>query len=230
MGIYIFRKDFLISLLQSSDFIDFGNDVLPAVVERKRSVVAYTFPGYWADVGTVQAYWEANMSLLAENPALDLYDREWVVHTRSEERAPSKVGTNAQVNGNLLSNGCRVDGIVERSVLSPGVFVAEGAVVRDSVILNDTVINAGAVVDRSIIDKNVVIGAGAHVGEGDDNTPNRAMPEQINTGITLVGKGSVVPDGYTLGRNVIVHSHTTEEVYGKRKKVASGHDVGAARR
>jgi len=230
MGIYIFRKDFLISLLQTSDFIDFGNEVLPAVVERKRNVVAYTFPGYWADVGTVQAYWEANMSLLAENPALDLYDREWVVHTRSEERAPVKVGPKAQVNGNLLSNGSRVDGFVERSVLSPGVYVAEGAVVRDSVILNDTVISAGAVVDRSIVDKNVIVGAGAHVGEGDDNTPNRTMPEQINTGITLVGKSSIVPDGYTLGRNVVIHSHTTEEAYGKRKKVASGHDVGAARR
>jgi glucose-1-phosphate adenylyltransferase len=230
MGIYIFRKDFLIRLLQTSDFIDFGNEVLPAVVERKHDVVAYTFPGYWADVGTVQAYWEANMSLLAENPALDLYDREWVVHTRSEERAPSKIGPKAQVNGNLLSNGCRVDGFVERSILSPGVYVAEGAIVRDSVILNDTVIHSGAVVDRSIVDKDVVIGAGAHVGDGDDNTPNRAMPEQINTGLSLVGKGSVVPEGYTLGRNVVVHADTGEEAYGKRKKVASGHDVGAARR
>jgi glucose-1-phosphate adenylyltransferase len=75
MGIYIFRKDFLISLLQTSDFIDFGNEILPAMVERRHNVIAYTFPGYWADVGTIQAFWEANMSLLAENPALDLYDR-----------------------------------------------------------------------------------------------------------------------------------------------------------
>jgi glucose-1-phosphate adenylyltransferase len=230
MGIYIFRKELLINLLQSSDFVDFGNEVLPAMVDSKHTVIAYTFPGYWADVGTVQAYWEANMSLLAENPALDLYDREWVVHTRSEERAPSKIGPKAQVNGNLLSNGCRVDGVVERSVLSPGVYVAEGAIVRDSVILNDTMISPGAVVDRSIIDKDVVIGEGARVGDGDDNTPNRAMPEQINTGISLVGKGSVVPEGYILGRNVVVHSHTGEEAYSKRKKVASGHDVGAARR
>ena len=230
MGIYIFRKDFLINLLQNNDFNDFGNEILPAMVERRHHVVAYTFPGYWADVGTVQAYWEANMSLLAENPALDLYDREWVMHTRSEERAPSKIGPKAQVNGNLLSNGCRVDGVVERSVLSPGVFVAEGAIVRDSVILSDAVIGPGAVIDRSIIDKNVVIGAGAHVGDGDDNTPNRAMPEQINTGISLVGKGSVVPEGYTLGRNVVIHAHTSEDAYGKRKKVASGHDVGKAQR
>lgn len=230
MGIYVFRKDLLISLLQTNDFVDFGNEVLPAMIEQKRSVMTYTFPGYWADVGTVQAYWEANMSLLAENPALDLYDREWVVHTRSEERAPSKIGPKAQVNGNLLSNGCRVDGIVERSVLSPGVYVAEGAIVRDSVILNDTVIGPGAVVDRAIIDKNVTIGTGARVGEGDDNTPNMAMPEQINTGISLIGKDSIVPEGYVIGRNVVIHANTSEAAYGKRKKVASGHDVGAARR
>jgi glucose-1-phosphate adenylyltransferase len=165
MGIYIFRKEFLINLLQSSDYVDFGYDVLPAMIEQKRAVGAYTFPGYWADVGNVQAYWEANMSLLAENPALDLYDREWVVHTRSGERAPSKIGPKAQVNGNLLANGCRVDGIVERSILSPGVYVAEGAIVRDSVILNDTIIEAGAVVDRSIVDKDVHICAGARVGD-----------------------------------------------------------------
>ena len=230
MGIYIFRKEILINVLQNSDFVDFGNEVLPAMIEKSYTVVAYPFPGYWADVGTVQAYWEANMSLLAESPALDLYDREWVIHTRSEERAPAKIGPKAQVNGNLLANGCQVNGIVERSVLSPGVFIAEGAVVRDSIILNDTIIEAGAVVDRAIVDKEVTIGTAARVGDGDDNTPNKMMPEQINTGITLIGKKSVVPEGYMIGRNVVVHSHTSEDAYGKRKKVASGQDVGAARR
>jgi glucose-1-phosphate adenylyltransferase len=230
MGIYIFRKDLLVQMLQSGGAVDFGKDILPAMIQQQAAVMAYTFPGYWADVGTVQAYWEANMSLLAENPALDLYDREWVVHTRSEERAPSKIGAKAQVSGNLLSNGCRVDGVVERSVLSPGVYVAEGAVVRDSVILSDAVIGPGAVVERAILDKDVVIGPGARVGDGDDNTPNVTLPEQINTGITLVGKGALVPEGYTLGRNVVVHAHADERAYGKRKKVASGQDVGTFER
>lgn len=225
MGIYIFRKDVLVNILQTNDYIDFGKDVLPAMLSDSCRVMAYTFPGYWADVGTVQAYWEANMSLLAESPALDLYDREWVVHTRSQERAPSKLGPKAQIAGNLISNGCQIHGSVDRSVLSPGVFVAEGAIVRDSVILNDTVIEAGAVVDRCIVDKHVHIGAGARVGDGDDNTPNTAMPEQINTGLTLVGKGSVIPDGLVVGRNVVIHAHTGPEAY-KRKKIASGADVG----
>ncbi len=226
MGIYIFRKAVLVDILEHNDYVDFGEDVLPAMLRTSLTLHAYTFPGYWADVGTTQAYWEANMSLLAENPALDLYDPEWVVHTRSEERAPVKIGPNAQAAGNLLSNGCRVDGVVERSVLSPGVYVAEGAMVRDSVILNDTIIEAGAVVDRCILDKNVRIGSGAKVGFGDDNTPNIAMPEQINTGLTLIGKRSAVPENMSIGRNVIVHAHTGEEAYGKHKKIASGENVG----
>ena len=230
MGIYIFRKEVLMEVLQSSDYVDFGHDVVPGMLARNARAMTYTFPGYWADVGTVQAYWEANMSLLAESPALDLYDREWVVHTRSEERAPAKIGANAQANGNLLANGCRVDGIVERSVLSPGVYVAEGAIVRDSVILSDTEIGPGAVVERCILDKNVRIGAGAHLGVGDDNTPNKAMPEVINTGVTLVGKRCVVPEGMAIGRNVVIHAHTPEDAFGKRKKIASGADVGQALR
>lgn len=226
MGIYIFRKQILIDILHDTDYVDFGNDVLPAILDGKRGIFAYPFPGYWADVGTVQAYWEANMSLLAENPALDLYDPEWVVHTRSEERAPSKIGPNAHVEGNLISNGCRVYGQAERSVLSPGVYIAEGAVVRDSVILNDTSIEAGAVIDRCIIDKSVVVRAGAKVGDGDDNTANSEMPEQINTGLTLVGKGAVIPESIVIGRNVVIHPFSREDAFGKRKKVASGKSIG----
>ena len=68
MGIYIFRKEVLVQVLQDTDYVEFGRDVLPAMLSGVHDVQAYTFPGYWADVGTVQAYWEANMSLLAENP------------------------------------------------------------------------------------------------------------------------------------------------------------------
>lgn len=227
MGIYVFRKQVLIDILEQDGHVDFGRDILPLMVGGAANCYAHTFPGFWADVGTIQAYWEANMSLLAENPALDLYDPEWVVHTRSEERAPAKVGPSAQVGGNLLSNGCRVDGTVERSVLSPGVYVAEGAIVRDSIILSDTVIEAGAVVDRCIIDKRVVVGANARVGDGDDDAANQLMPQALNTGITLVGKDAVVPENMVIGRNVVVHAMATAKAFGKRKRIAGGSDVGA---
>jgi len=226
MGIYIFRKDLLVETLQAHDYLDFGKDVVPALILQGKDVRAHAFPGYWADVGTVQAYWEANMSLLAEEPALNLYDPDWVVHTRSEERAPAKIGANAQVGGSLISNGCWVEGVVERSVLSPGVRVAEGAVIRDSIVLPDTVIEGGAVIDRCVVDKRVRVGAGARVGDGDDNSAHKAMPEVLNTGLTLVGEGSIIPEGLVIGRNVVVHPGSSERTFGKKKKIASGSDIG----
>jgi glucose-1-phosphate adenylyltransferase len=226
MGIYIFRKELLAETLQAHDYLDFGKDVVPAMIAQGKLVRAHAFPGYWADVGNVQAYWEANMSLLAEEPALNLYDPDWVVHTRSEDRAPAKFGANAQTGGSLISNGCRVEGTVERSILSSGVRVAEGAIIRDSVILADTVIEAGAIIDRCVVDKRVVIGAGARVGDGDDNAANKTMPEVLNTGLTMVGEKSVIPEGLVIGRNVVIHPDSTEKTFGKKKKVASGSDVG----
>lgn len=232
MGIYVFRKQVLVDLLTGSDFLDFGRHVLPAMTTGRFRVTGHFFPGYWADVGTVQAYWEANMSLLAEDPALDLYDPHWVVHTRSQDQAPVKVGAHAQVHGNLLSNGCVIDGIVHRCVLSPGVHVAEGAVVQDSVLLRDVVIEPGAVIDRCIVDKGAVIGAGALVGSGDDNTPSVELPQYLNTGLTLVGKGCRIAPESVIGRNVILHPGSATGEGGKKKKkvVPSGASVGEAMR
>ena len=222
MGVYVFRKDVLVRLLEGSKHLDFGRHVVPAMVSEEFNVRGYTFPGYWADIGTLQAYWEANMSLLAENPALDLYDTDWWVLTRSMERAPVKIGANAKVDGNLLSNGCRIDGVVEHCILSPGVYVAEGAVVRNSILLHDVVIEAGAVVDRTIIDKNARVGANALVGCGDDNTANQDLPEQLNTGLTIIGKDAVVPGKVEIGRNVVIHHGCGVADFGKKKKLASG--------
>ena len=143
------------------------------------------------------------MDLVKDNPALDLYDKEWLIHTKSEERAPAKVGPTAQVHRSMISHGCIIDGTVVNSVLSPGVRVDVGAVVRDSIVMFDSVIRAGAVVDRSILDKEVVVGQGAIVGEGPyDGPPNKTEPSRLNTGITVVGKRSVIPRGARLGRNV----------------------------
>lgn len=225
MGVYIFNRDFLVDLLRSQDGDDIGRHILPAVVEEGH-VSAYTHPGYWADASTVQAYWEANMSLLAEEPALSLYDPEWVVHTRSQERAPVKLGPQADVDGTVLSNGCQIFGTVERSVLSPGVQVAEGAVVRDSVILNDTIIEAGAVVERCLVDKQVRIRQDAKAGYTDNNKPNPELPDRLNTGLTLIGKGCEIPAGLTLGRNVVIHPYSDASAFGKRKSVRSGSSIG----
>ncbi len=202
MGVYVFSKRALRRWL-SEDLTDFGTNVIPAMLEGGARVFGYRFDGYWQDVGTIQSYWEANMALLDDTPELDLYDREWLIHTRSEERAPAKIGPTAQVHRSLISHGCVINGTVVNSVLSPGVRVDVGAVVRDSIVMFDTVIRSGAVIDRAILDKEVVIGQGAIVGDGPDfDTPNKAEPGRLNTGITVVGKQSVIPRGTRLGRNV----------------------------
>jgi glucose-1-phosphate adenylyltransferase len=225
MGIYVFRKSFLIELLAGGTENDFGREIMPKVIDQTR-VASYHFQGYWADVGTVQAYYEANMALLVETPALDLYDPEWIIHTKSEERPGVLIGPSARVEGNLLCDGCQIHGQVIRSVIAPGVIVAPGAVVRDSILLTDTVIEPDAVVDRCILDKETVVGAGARVGDGEDNTPNQAAPERLNTGLTVAGRRARIPAGAVVGRNVVIMPRTTDSAYGPSKTIASGQTVG----
>ena len=225
MGIYIFNREVLESWLTGpgKNSRHIGGEVISRLIKRKRAF-AYEFEGYWANVGAIPAYYEANMGLLADIPALDLSDDRWVIHTRSEQYPPVWMGPDALVHGNLLSDGARVEGKVRRSIIGPGVVIGPGAEVRDSIIMNNTIIAANSQVHRAIVDKNVVIGENAHIGSGDDNTPNASLPDILNTGLTLVGKGASVPAGLTLGRNVLVRPHAREEDFGG--DVESGGGVG----
>ena len=226
MGVYVFSKKSLRRWL-SEDRVDFGANVIPAMLDAGARVFGYRYMGYWQDVGTIQSFWEANMALLADDPELDLYDKDWIIHTRSEERAPAKVGPTAQVHRSLISHGCVIDGTVVNSVLSPGVRVGVGAVVRDSIVMFDSVIRSGAVVDRAILDKEVVVGQGAIVGDGPyDDRPNRQEPNRLNTGITVVGKRAVVPRGTRIGRNVRVAADIRSSDFVK-KVIKSGESVDA---
>ncbi len=234
MGIYVFNSETLTRvLIEDARRIanggptsqhDFGHNIIPGMVARGERVFAYPFAGYWQDVGTIQSYWEAHMDLLGDKPAFDLYDRSWVIHTRSEERPPAHIQSGAQVVSSLISHGCIIKGQVERSVLSPGVVVEEGAVVRESIVLFDTVIGAGSVVDRAIIDKEVVIGKGCRIGYGDDMTPNRLEPTRLDTGITLVGKRAHLPDNLTVGRNAKIGTDLRPEDF-PSDTLASGETV-----
>jgi glucose-1-phosphate adenylyltransferase len=96
-------------------------------------------------------------------------------------------------------------------MLSPGVVVSAGAVIRDSVIMNDVWIGPGAVVDRVVLDKQVVVGPGARLGWGDDLSPNRLLPDRLDTGITVVGKNAHIPAGMHIGRNVLVAADVDED-------------------
>jgi glucose-1-phosphate adenylyltransferase len=211
MGIYVFNTKFLLRRLEedardAGSAHDFGKNIIPRMVGSDR-VFAYPFSGYWVDVGTISAYWETNLALLDPNPALDLCDPAWVIHTRSEERPPARLGSAGQSRDSLVSSGCVIHGTVIHSVLSPGVCVERGAVVRDSVIMNDTLIRAGAEIDRCILDKEIEIGAGTQVG------------------ITIVGKRARVPAGASIGRNCLIDANTAPKDY-DQLQVPSGATIG----
>ncbi len=230
MGIYVFNRRLLVNWLTGpgKHQKDFGREVLPSMVESGKRLFAYPFFGYWTDIGTVQAYWEANMALLAETPALDLDDPEWVIHTRSEERPPILLGSDAVMEGSLASDGAIIEGKVVRSVISPGVRIEPGAEVRDSILLTDVYVKAGAVLDKVIVDKNVVIGENARVGVDDEaNAANRDLPDVLNTGLTLIGKGAEVPDNAVIGRNCVVRPYTPAKRFPK-EAVPSGTTIPIA--
>ncbi|MBX7212409.1 MAG: glucose-1-phosphate adenylyltransferase [Thermoflexales bacterium] len=209
MGIYVFNYQTLLKVLTEDAHTpdserDFGKNIIPKMVAENFRVFAYPFSNYWVDVGTIQSYWETHMDLLADQPSLDLLDRDWVIHTRSEERPPVNIRTGAIVSHSLITDGCQIEGSVEYSVLSPGVRVARGAVVRYSIVMTDCVIEAGAVVDRAIVDKHVRVGQFATVGYGNDYTAN--VEAGVSTGITVIGKDTVIPAGFKVGRNVVIGS------------------------
>jgi glucose-1-phosphate adenylyltransferase len=124
---------------------------------------------------------------------------------------PAKVGWRAYMQRALIDLGCIINGHVEHSVLSPGVYIEEGAVVRDSIIFDNCLIESGAIVERSIIDKEVVVGKNAYVGYGDDWSPNFERPDIVNAGITIVGKRATIPQYVRIGRNCVIGPNVKAE-------------------
>ena len=229
MGIYCFNRDVLIEALQEDAGLgdasahDFGRDIVPRIFGTHR-VFGYQYLDYWRDVGTIEAYWQANMDLIERYPPLNLANPDAPLRTSRVSQTPARFGAQAAPHEALISPGAQIDGTVERSVISPGVVVEEGAIVRDSIVCHDAVIRSGAVIDHAILDKDVVVGPGATVGAGDESVVNQARPDIVNCGISIVGKRAVVPAGITIGRNVIIGPGVEEELAG-RSVVESGETV-----
>ncbi len=229
MGIYLFNTDVLEARLTElhpeHPDLDFGKHVIPHMIDRDK-VYAFPFEGYWVDVGTIDAYWSTSMELCDPNHPLDLWDSTWQIRTRSQERPPVKTSVLGKSARSLVSNGCVIQGEVYRSVLSPGVFVSPGAVVRESVVMNDTFIGPGAMLDKVVVDKNVVVSAGVRLGVGEDLTvPNAEMPDKLNTGITVVGKGAYIPENVSIGRNVLIDAGVDLDDFEERTDIPSGASV-----
>ena len=171
MGIYIFsykelRKYLIADAADENSKHDFGMNIIPAMLADKKKLYAWTFDGYWKDVGTVESLWQANMDLL-DDKELDLYNikKDWKIYSEDTLGKPQLIGKDASVKKSLVTQGCVVNGEVEGSVLFNNVNVGEGAKVIDSVLMPGVLIEEGAVVKKAIIDEGVVIKAGTVVND-----------------------------------------------------------------
>ncbi|MEC3883006.1 glucose-1-phosphate adenylyltransferase [Halobacillus litoralis] len=191
MGVYIFRWDVLKQYLiedaeKENSSHDFGKDIIPALLYDYKKLMAYTFEGYWKDVGTIDSLWEANMDLLKREPELDLNDSKWRIYSKNPNQPPQYIAPTAHVRNALINEGCRIKGSVDTSIIFYGVHVDESSVVKDSVIMPDVKIGKNVKIHRAIISKGSVIEDGAVIGD--------PSPESE---ITLVAdEGSVLATSY----------------------------------
>ncbi len=195
MGIYVFTWSKMRKYLEADEADpnssnDFGKNVLPAMLNAGEKMVAYQFSGYWKDVGTIGSLWESNMDLLDPNVPLDLSDESWKIYSRNPAMPPHYIASTAKVQNSLISEGCNVYGEVDFSVLFAGVYVAPGAVVKDSIIMPGARIEEGAVVQYAIVAENCVVSADSKIG---------ARPEDIENkdewGVAVLGAGCVLEPG-----------------------------------
>jgi glucose-1-phosphate adenylyltransferase len=230
LGIYIFKKAVLEERLSSvgEGRYDLVFDILIPLVEEQR-VRAFVHEEYWADIGWLEKYYESSMALLESPPCMDLNDKAWPVFSKTEIRAPSYIGRNAAIEDSLIANQCRIDGQVRRSILFPGVRVEPGARIEDSIVFSDAAVERGAVVERSILDKKVKVGRGSVVGFGTVSTPNALYPDTLRTGINVVGKGTVIPDGVRIGRNCLIGADLSPDVMPGRDVVCGETITGETR-
>ncbi|MGB4704399.1 MAG: glucose-1-phosphate adenylyltransferase [Candidatus Saccharicenans sp.] len=191
MGVYLFSTPVLVKALirdarNPKSSHDFGKDVIPEMIKENR-VYAYIYEDYWQDIGTIDAYWQANMDFLKESPPFRLNDQDWPIRTYKPQYPPSYLG-NANIKNSIIGDGCQLlGGSIQNSILSYGVTIEPGASVEESIIFEGTIIRKGARVKRAIIDKNVIIPEKFTIGY------NRSLDEnhfKISAGgIVTVPKG-----------------------------------------
>ena len=196
MGVYIFSGDVLQKALEEDDEdpesdYDFGKNVIPRLLSQNKNLYAYTFQGYWKDVGTVESYYNANMELLLDSPSLDLFAPGPRIYSNEDILPPQYIGPKASISNSLMSNGCVILGTVENSILAQGVYVAEGAHIQHSILLQNSFVGKESWINRTIVGEGARINDYCSVG--------------IQTGGANSQSGiSVIEDNYVLPEDTLV--------------------------
>lgn len=188
MGVYVFDWRILKKYLILDEGLpgsqnDFGKNIIPQMLAAGEKLQAYTFDGYWKDVGTAKSLWEANMDLVRTPPRFDLYDPDWMIFSRSTAHPPHFVADSAHISNSIVTEGCRIYGRVHESVLFRGVTVSPGARVCSSIVFPDVRIEAGASIE------NAIIGSGVHIRRGTVIRP------EIQGEVSVVGEELPVEAG-----------------------------------
>ncbi len=233
MTVYVFRRSVLVDELrrhaasgpEERKTFQIYDEILPRMMAHRRAF-GWVHYGPWEYARTLDAYFEAHQNLLGPSPRLDMMG--WKVRTnpmarRAAPPPPTRCFPGGEVVDSIISGGCEIRGRVERSILSPDVQVAKGAIVRDSILWEKVVVEEGAVLDKVICDKRCIIGKGARVGTGDDLPANDEHPGSLTCGVTVLGMDVHVPAGSQIGRNCIIYPKAGADQLGS--PVPSGHTV-----
>ena len=220
MGIYLFDRDFLVDSLESTDYEDFGKEVFPAAI-RANHVQVHLFDGYWEDIGTIKAFYDANLEMAKPNPAFALYADSEPIYTRPRYLPPTRID-DANVSGSLIADGCIIGAgaVIENSLIGLRTRVGRNAVIRNSVLMGADILQTraelradiergrspigvaeGAVIEGAIVDKNCRIGANVHVGPPGGSEDIMDGTVLYRDGVVCVPKGTVLPTGWTFENN-----------------------------
>ena len=173
MGIYIFSYPELKKYLQDDavkedSAHDFGKNIIPQMLNDGKGMYAYPFDGYWRDIGTIDSIWEANMDLINPDNELNLYNDDWKICSNVKSKVPQFIGDTAEVKNSIISEGAIILGKVENSVIFPGVYVAEGATVKNSVVMEECRILSDCHIDKAIVGTKAVINGNNYIGDGEE--------------------------------------------------------------
>ncbi len=201
MGVYIFKWEILRKYLiddeadPNSDN-DFGKNVIPALLRDGRRLFAYTFDGYWKDVGTIQSLWEANMELL--DGTFDIRDKHHKTYARNYAKPSSYISSSSNIKNSFVAEGCSIKGEISHSVISTGCTIEEDVQIISSVIMPNAVIKKGAVIKYAIVGEGAVINENAKIGD------NPEYYEKSDWGISVIGKDKQIDKNSIVKPNEVI--------------------------